>query len=486
MSPIVPGENIAKLMVRARRRLLLHGLIAQGVNTCCAGLGALIVLLLIGTGILNGHWLVPIPVGMAAAGIFLARRSVPPPYLIAQLLDRRLHLADTLSTAVYFSCQGAAAGDVRDCQFAQAERLAAQVDVCRALPYRVPRGVYPLAILALVASGLFVLRYGLSRRIDLQPPLARILQQQLGFPPRTVLARNLLPQSEPRFSDSEEFSADPDHGEPATASPNDPSEPQGAQPTPEAAKIPGNSSQKTAGGQQAGSEPGQAEQTENGDNDRSDASPRESARKSGGGERHSGGAESKNDQDSSLLSKMKDALQNLLSRMKPQSQNAASQEQSQLNPGPRQPGRGRENGAKQPSRGSDNDPQGESSAEQSAGAKEAAQSANKGSAKGDSPQSGKQPGSGIGSQDGDKRIKEAEQLAAMGKISEIIGKRSATLTGQATVEVQSTVQQLLTPYATRNTRHVQDGAEIGRDEIPVALESYVEKYFEELRKQAKK
>jgi hypothetical protein len=74
----------------------------------------------------------------------------------------------------------------------------------------------------------------------------------------------------------------------------------------------------------------------------------------------------------------------------------------------------------------------------------------------------------------------------MGKISEIIGKRSANLTGEATVEVQSTSQTLRTPYSQRGAEHAQAGAEINRDEIPVALEAYVEKYFEQMRKQAKK
>jgi len=53
----------------------------------------------------------------------------------------------------------------------------------------------------------------------------------------------------------------------------------------------------------------------------------------------------------------------------------------------------------------------------------------KGSGKSSEQQASKAPGSGIGSQDGSKDVKLAEQLAAMGKISEIIGKRSANVTG---------------------------------------------------------
>jgi hypothetical protein len=72
----------------------------------------------------------------------------------------------------------------------------------------------------------------------------------------------------------------------------------------------------------------------------------------------------------------------------------------------------------------------------------------------------------------------------MGKISEILGKRSANITGEATVEVQSTSQQLHTQYVQRGAQHTQGGTEISRDEIPVALQSYVEQYFEQVRKQA--
>src|SRR5437588_647539 len=103
----------------------------------------------------------------------------------------------------------------------------------------------------------------------------------------------------------------------------------------------------------------------------------------------------------------------------------------------------------------------------------------KGTGKSDSQQASKQPGSGIGSQDGDKGIKSAEQLAAMGKISEILGKRSANISGEATVEVQSTSQQLHTPYAQRSTEHTQTGAQISRDEVPVSLQPYVQQYFEQ-------
>src|SRR5207237_7676213 len=117
-------------------------------------------------------------------------------------------------------------------------------------------------------------------------------------------------------------------------------------------------------------------------------------------------------------------------------------------------------------------------------AKNADSQQSKGAGKSDSQQASKQPGSGIGSQDGDKAVRQAEQLAAMGKISEILGKRSANISGEATVEVQSTSQQLHTPYAQRSTEHTQTGAQISRDEVPVSLQPYVQQYFEQVRTQS--
>ncbi len=72
----------------------------------------------------------------------------------------------------------------------------------------------------------------------------------------------------------------------------------------------------------------------------------------------------------------------------------------------------------------------------------------------------------------------------MGKIREIFGKRPAMISGESTMEVQSTSQQLRTPYAQRGAQHTQGGAEIHRDEVPVALQAFVAQYFEQVRKPA--
>ena len=101
------------------------------------------------------------------------------------------------------------------------------------------------------------------------------------------------------------------------------------------------------------------------------------------------------------------------------------------------------------------------------------------------PAKGADAHSGIGRQDGDKDVKEAEQLQAMGKLAEIIGKRSANLTGDMTIETPSGKQQLKTAYSQKLGHHSDSGGEINRDEIPLADQQYIREYMELVRKQSK-
>ena len=75
----------------------------------------------------------------------------------------------------------------------------------------------------------------------------------------------------------------------------------------------------------------------------------------------------------------------------------------------------------------------------------------------------------------------------MGKISEIIGKRSQNLTGEILVEVQSNKQQQLkTAYSGKQAAHAEAGGEISRDEVPLMYQQYVRQYFAQVRKPARR
>jgi hypothetical protein len=405
------------LVRRARQRLLYNELLSQGANASSAALIAFILLLLFGTQVLKWQWAVAMPLVAAGVGIYLACRRLPSLYTVAQMVDRRCGLADTLSTALYFS-QGEPASDVsreiRQSQFERAGRLAQTVDVRRAVPYTMPRTVYLVAALLVVGAGLFTLRYGLSRRLDLKPPLARILQQRFGGNQPTEQARDERPKAP----------ENPDSRDEGTAPFSDPDQ----QPDVAGEPIQDAGAAVTA-------------------NEASDKS-------------------------SSLLTKAEDGIANLFSSLKPPRSLPGDRPQSGKDQSAQQQAKGPQSGG-QPG----DSPEGQPGEE----AKDSQDSQGKSAGARDTEQAGKQPGSGVGSQDGEKNIRQAEQLAAMGKISEIIGKRSANVTGEATVEVRSTRQQLRTPYAPRGAEHSQGGAEIGRDEIPIALQTYVERYFEEVR-----
>jgi hypothetical protein len=483
---------LLRLIRRARLRLIYNDLLAQGANAFCAGLFAFILLLLLGTQILEWQWAALIPVAAAGFGLFRTWRRAPDSYAAAQVVDRELALADTLSTALFFgqtACSRRADEDVRIHQFEQAERLAASVDVRRATPYHMPRVAYAAAALFLVASSLFALRYGLTRQLDLRPPLASILQDSMGSgrSAEQAPARKKNGPKAPGFANEKGLALSGEEKNEAEQAL------QNALQRPDMQEVQVPSSDAKAG-IRAKSEDGDqmAGSDEEADSESLNASSGDAA-----GEGQQGPGQSKDGQksaakpkqepgsgDSSLMQKLKDAMQNLLAKMKQQPAGEQRQEGSQTaqkGKQGKQQGAGKQNagkGQKQQEGGQE----GESQEGQSEPSESAQANPSKGSSQSQNQPSSKQPGSGIGKNDGQKDLKLAEQMAAMGKLSEIIGKRSANVSGEAMVEVRNSNQQLSTRYEARRAAHGAGGGEISRDEVPVALEGYVAEYFEQARK----
>jgi len=476
---------------RARRRILANEAVRQGAFSLSAALASLIALLLLGTQILDWPWLLLPPAIALAAGVYATWRRRPAPYRVAQQIDHRLDLQDTFSTALFFAAsEGRASADIRRAQWLQAEGLAAGLDLRRAIPIRMPRALYGTALLALAAGSLFALRYGLDRRLDLRAPLARIVQERLGLVPEPAEAARA--RKNPRQPDRREqtgFSID-------DAQPKGPGE---LDPAPDTALdtvgVPDTDNSKAASSRAGADQKDTAGQVEGGRGQNEEGeglSANSGSQPSGDGRQGTGAGKQgqsgeqqgpgNTGENSSLLAKFRDAMSGLLNRMRQQPGGQAGQPQASAKNG-RQPngqaGNNRQDGKQgQPQdNGQPGDPQDGSPGNDA----QSAQSAQAGSTGQGGPEpSTKQPGSGIGRQDGSKDVKLAEQLAAMGKISEIIGKRSANVTGEVTVEVENSNQQLRTPYAQRTARH----GEISRDEVPVAFEAYVQQYFEQVRKQA--
>jgi hypothetical protein len=93
-----------------------------------------------------------------------------------------------------------------------------------------------------------------------------------------------------------------------------------------------------------------------------------------------------------------------------------------------------------------------------------------------------QANSGIGTKDGSKELKMREQEEAMGKLSEILGKRAENIMGEVMVEVSSGEQRLTTPYDRKRATHNAAEGEIHRDEVPLVYHDYVQRYFAEVHK----
>jgi hypothetical protein len=479
---------VLTLVNRARRRLFHNELFSQTAHAAAAILIALILLLLLGTGILDWRWMVPICACAVVAALYRARKRLLSPYAAAQVVDRRMALADTISTAVYFQQESArnVSPSIRQFQLDRANEVSESVDVHRAVPYAMPRGVYLVAVLLLVAGSLFALRYGLMGRLDLKPPLAHMLEQQLRWKEGAEVARNA--KRPPQV---------PDQPDDAGASVNDPDQTQSMKPDASDTDSSDPSNDSTAEKGDSSKEDGKKDgnrtgkMSSDGDQDaQAESNPSQSEEKTGeknakqDAKQQSGGkADNANSgENSSLMNKAKDLLQNLLSSLKPPSSNPGSQQQNEPN---NQQNKGQSKQNEKNGQPQNNGQKGDQSeGQQSEQAQDQADQSQQASGKSDSQQANKQPGSGAGNQDGDKRIKQAEDLAAMGKITEILGKRSANLTGEATVEVQATNQQLRTAYASGSAQHGQSGGEIDRDEIPMAMQPYVQEYFKQARKQA--
>jgi len=479
---------------RARQRILANEAMRHAAYAGSTALGALVLLLLVGTQVLSWAWLLLLPAIPVALGIFRTWRRSPSLYQTAQRVDRNLKLADTLSTALFFAEEGRAGEGMRHAQWSQAERIAGGVDLRAAVPMGVPRAVYLTALLALIAGSLFALRYGLDRRLDLSIPLARIVQEKLGHPDPSEAARKRNPALPHDGKNPDEIGIATDNAQPKSASELDAAgesaldtvgEPEvdnsktapnrkGADKLSESTKL---ESEKNGGDQPEGVS------TNAGNQQQGDGKQGQGAGKPGSADKQDGSAN--NGESSNLLNKFRDAMSSLLNRMRQPGGANSSQQQASARNGQQksqagkegqngqqgqQPGDGQQADAKEGQAGDDSqNPQSSQSGSTGENGKEA---------------STKQPGSGIGRQDGSKDVKLAEQLAAMGKISEIIGKRSTNVTGELTVETQNSNQQLRTPYAQRDAHHAEAGGEINRDEIPAALQAYVQQYFEQLRKQA--
>ena len=471
------------ILGRARRRILSHRLYATFLVSGAVLAGGLVLLLILGTTLWN--WWIPLLLLAIslAIGLTLLVLSRPTEGDVAQLLDSRCRLADTLATAVHFRESPL---PMATAQRQQAESAATGIELSQVLPFQAPRATYVFAGLVVAVAGLFLFRFGSEKQLDLRAPIAAI----------PFLSPDENARAEDKARRDREAKAKADLTLPAnaldrlgTSTSDNPEERDVASPPGSAVTNAADGKNQDVGATADGKKP---DGTGNAASDSAQAGmspPKEGAEqppssREGAPQSAQGGAKNSGEPNSSgLMSKLRDAVSGLLSKLKPpqgnpQSPNGtpgtqqADGKQSSGQQGGQKPGQ-------QDAKGNPSEQEGQESAAESE-----QMAPGKGAGKSSEQNASAKPGSGMGHQDGSKELKDAEQLNAMGKLSEIIGKRSANITGEMTIEQQSGPQQLRTGYTHSNARHGEAGGDVNRDEVPVEMQSYVEQYFDQVRKQA--
>lgn len=470
---------ISRLIEQGRRRSALQLILDQFGWGAAACLAAFIVLLLVGTQVLDWYWPVLLLFVTVAIGWARSRKRLPGEYQVAQKLDQALSLKDLLSTAFHYQDVAARADPAFVQTVAvQAEEAASTADARVAIPIYMPRGAWAATAMFAVAATLFIARYGILRTFDLSAPIAQISFDTLTGAPQAVKSPVQIAQKT-TFPDPFNLSV-PD-SELSNVSEKDMAVQESLRTMdvqdPSKAGRQGQKGEQSAAQDEEQSEESQEGESAEGSKKQAPAGAKDGQRPGAQDPRQKQGQAPK---DGGLMDKMRDALANLMEKMGieqkggDQKQNAANkdgQKGQQKEKGQSQPGKPNEQG----------EPDASQPGQQQADSDSAQQA--KSNQPGNSPeQASNSEKSGIGKQDGNKDTELAEQRAAMGKLSELLGKRSLNMQGEVMVEVtNSKNQQLKTPYVTRAASHVEAGGEVSRDEVPLHLQDYVQRYYDKVR-----
>ncbi|HEV2689445.1 MAG TPA: hypothetical protein VGV35_12860 [Bryobacteraceae bacterium] len=489
---------LSHLIRRGRLRQVRNLLLEQASFAAVLALAGAVLLLLLGTQILNWYWLVILFAGSLAVGAYRARTRVLSPYQVAQSMDRHLDFHDSLSTAFYFqehTDRVLSPAEFVDHQRQSAENLARSADLRRGVPFLAPRTFYINLALALLVCALFGLRFGINRSMELRTSLVPIPFDGFLGPSKEVAdakkgqrpfdgdghRENGMPV-DPWQSKQGDLDPAPDSALQTVDTP-EVNNPDGGADAKAQSKATGTEEQTPGQDPLESADKGDSSQA--GNDSQGDQNNTPDGQQSGKQQSPKNASQSSNSgENSSLTDKMRDALANLMAKLKMQPKNSdgkqgGSSSQNSQQQAQKQAGQSQDPNASSQQQ-SDANAQSQGQQQSASAQQQAAQGKSDGKS---SDKSNSQEGkSGIGKQDGDKTAREAAQLAAMGKISEIIGKRTANVSGEVMVEVASGKQQLRTQYTQRKAAHGEAGGEINRDEVPLAYQQYVQQYFEEIRK----
>lgn len=433
----------------------------------------------------------PLPLLIACLGAYLAwdrlRGLEPDAYAVAQLADRRWGLEDQLATAYHFRAAGAG-GPFAAVQYEHARKAAAAVRPAAVFPDAAPPTVRAAAALALAAVLLLGVRAALQPRFSMQPPLPSVVMAALfgddwNRPGEAVLER----PAEDGAARAEEAAAE---DSPADARGEEAETPPAAAPLaeeefqpppddpawkPEVEGLAVNPEEEGESGEPLFEKPldGGEESADAGE----DAGPQDDAEPA---------QDDWSEEAQSLLDKLKQAFENMIETFDMASNQSGEPGGSEGKP------TGEESAESgEPGEGESEMPGEQASNAEMEGGEPSEQTSDSGGAPGQGGEdSNEQPGGGesasaAGGNEGSKELAEAERMQVMGELEELFMERAENMTGEVTVETRFAEQSAAVPFNNRTMRRADRGGDVSRDEIPPEYRTYIQNYFEILRRNGK-
>jgi len=472
---------LQELIHKARRRLLFNEVLKQFALSAALAIGGLAILLTLGTRYLE-WWIVALfAVAVTVWAALKLRKRLPSDYAAAVWLDDKAGLHDSLSTAHYFAANSRTltpeAQAILLAQRGQAESVAGTLDVTTTVPFRFPKALYGLAALLLVSTGLVSVRYFYGHQLNLNAPITEVIFQDLAAAQSKKIEKaGRAPEKQKEYDEARSLLSKLGLNADLNAKPDEKLDEALAEALQSGEKSANSQDAKPDQSAQNGDpldSPKDAPQSNNaqaGDNNNQNKKSGDSSDSAGGQSGSKGGEKP----DKSLLSKLKDAMDNMMGSPSPSADKknggGSKQQQSKASNQAQAGQQAGESGDEENKQAAD----GEASGNAQKGNSPGQTSGNTGN---------QQEGPSVaGSEDGLKAIKAAAQMKAMGKISELIGKRSEQVTGESMIEVQSGNQKLQTAYKDKAASHGEGTGEVSRDEIPLSVQAYVQEYFQQVRK----
>jgi hypothetical protein len=403
-------------------------------------------------------------------------------YKLAQRIDREQSLTDYLSTVYIFEKvhQGIPHHEPSHIYTKErAEKLASQINLKEYYPVKVPHALTAALAIAvfLVGSIIFIHLEGLDWKFQTKAiPYTYSLVQKIEKKIQEKLREQEKQREDAKAKSSKDKVGDR-KGKNSSAEAE-------AQAQMDAAARARNENMDKSGSAGSAKDQQRDKETAGQQSNSSEGTKQEGSNKEGQKGEPKEGQQGSN-QNSSLGQKVASAVGNALQKIKEMFQkgDAQSGKDGDQNSDQESKQQAQQGNGKSPSQNASGGQGQDASSGEAKGEKSGQAAEGQAIAKGGQSDSGeKKKGSGAGNEEGDKAAKEAMEQEAMGKLDEIIGKRSENVKGEITVEALQGNQKLKTDYSQTKVQHTDKGGDITRDEVPQEMQEYVKNYMDQIHK----